>query len=232
MSNKNSKPAYPKGVYDISYYIGRQTNTALKYRLRRRTDEVVQMINKYRHSKTGSILDIGTADALMLSQLSSRLNGDYLYIGLDYCFDLLSSNPSIHINKVQGDALRCPIRPDSVSIVIATAVIEHVPNASGFIHNVRDILIPGGLFIITTPNPLLAHISEKIGLLKEPGHHQEFTLKALQRLLEQQQFTVIDKYKFMFSPIGFPAEKFFEKIFRTLGFSFIMANQLIICEKS
>lgn len=230
--NINAKTASPKGVYDISYFAGRQTRRALKYRLKRRTEEVYRAIRQYMDRPSGLLLDIGTADALMLNLLSSRLNRDYIFIGLDYSYDLLSTNQSKHIIKIQADALLLPIKPNSVSIVIATAVIEHVPDGSEFVRKVFDTLQPGGIFILTTPNPVLAHISEKIGLLKEPGHHVEYSLDDLSNLLTKNDFVVLNSYKFMFSPVGFPAERFFEKIIRALGLSCIMANQLMVGKKS
>ena len=50
-------------------------------------------------------------------------------------------------------------------------------------------------------------------------------------MLENKGFQIVEKKKFMFSPIGFPAEKIIEKIFGPLGLKLIMANQLVISRR-
>lgn len=226
------KDKVPFGVYDISYYEGRRKNRALKYRVRRRTDEVASALIKYSPKKGLAVLDLGTADGLMLEYLQGLLPDLLIAAGIDYSFELLATNRNPAIIKVQADALTIPVRNAKFDAVIATAVIEHVKDASRFINEIFRVLTPGGILILTTPNPILAHLSEKIGLLKEPGHYKEFTLAGLNILLTQKNFTILDSYKFMFSPVGFPAEKTIEKFLRIFGLSFIMANQCVVCQKS
>ena len=56
-------------------------------------------------------------------------------------------------------------------------------------------------------------------------------LKQLSQMARENQFEVVEAKKFMFSPIGFPAEKTIEKIFGPLGLRLVMANQLLVARK-
>ena len=44
-------------------------------------------------------------------------------------------------------------------------------------------------------------------------------------------FEVLEARRFMFSPIGFPAEKTIERFLETLGLGLIMANQLVVARR-
>jgi hypothetical protein len=74
-------------------------------------------------------------------------------------------------------------------------------------------------------------IATAIGLLKDGGHQETFSLKKLCSLCEENGFGILEARKFMFSPIGFPAEKTIERFLGPLGLSLIMANQLVVARR-
>jgi hypothetical protein len=171
--------------YDVNYFIGRQRRLQLIYRLRRRTDEVEAALRHYQDGQLQVIVDVGTADGLMLEKLRQRMGP-----------------------------------------------IEHVPDASAMLQECAHMLRPDGLLVITTPDPFLERLSSAIGLLKETGHQRTFNLGELRQLANENGFRVLEAYKFMFSPIGFPAEKAIERVLRVLGLDLIMANQLLVARRA
>jgi SAM-dependent methyltransferase len=54
---------------------------------------------------------------------------------------------------VEGSALDIPLKNESVDLVIALHLVEHLPNPDRFMQEVRRILKPRGVLIIATPNP-------------------------------------------------------------------------------
>ena len=82
--------------------------------------------------------------------------------------------------------------------------------------------------VITTPDPMMERISAAIGLLKEAGHQHMFNLQSLRSTIEQSGLSVVETRKFMFSPIGFPAERLIERVFGPLGLRLVMANQIAV----
>ena len=60
-------------------------------------------------------------------------------------------------------------------------------------------------------------MTSRLGLLKESGHHSTFNLTGLTRMVGEAGFQVLEAQKFMFSPIGFPAERVIERVLGALG---------------
>jgi len=200
------------------------------YRLRRRTFEVESALRRYLHGDLRTIVDVGTADGLMLSLLAKSL-GTLNLIGIEMSRELLAASPESKFARLQGDALSLPIRSGVGDAVIATAILEHVEDPQKMMQECRRVLRPGGILILTTPDPFMEAISAKIGLLKEAGHSHMFNLAGLRKLALDTDMELLQARKFMFSPIGFPAERFIERWFGPLGLRFIMANQLLVARR-
>lgn len=218
-------------VYDVNYFIGRQRKRQLIYRLRRRTDEVEAALRRYRNGQLKLIVDMGTADGLMLDMLRQRM-GPLTFFGIDLSFALLHANLNDGVLRAQADALHVPVKAGIADAVIATALIEHVSDAAAMLQECAHMLRPGGILVLTTPDPFMERISSAIGLLREAGHQRTFDLGALRKLVNENGFGVMEAYKFMFSPVGFPAEKAIERVLRVLGLDLIMANQLLVARRT
>ena len=101
-----SRPYVP-GVLDIEYHNGRMQRRALRYRLARRTEEVLRAIRLHYCGTPHSLLDIGTADALMLDRIKQR-HFNCTCVGIDYSAVLLATNqnPNISLVPHHGDSDR------------------------------------------------------------------------------------------------------------------------------
>ena len=221
----------PFGVYDGDYYEGRLKSRALKYRLARRTSEVTKALTKYLTKMPERVLDAGTADALMLGKLN-QVWPDTCFIGLEMNRSLLMTTNINGIQKIEGDAMALPFGNEAVDAIVATAVIEHLPDPVRFVSECNRVIRRGGIIVITTPDPKLEHLASKLGLLKESGHHHTFTLDTICELVEQNKLEVLESRKFMFSPIGFPAEIFIERLIRYFGLGVVLANQIVVARKA
>lgn len=99
-----------------------------------------------------NILDVGCGNAWVAKNFCPK--------GVAVCsFDISPVNTSKALVKypfdnhfaVVGDAYHLPFRPNSFDCIIASEIIEHVPNPEKFIESLLGVLKPGGSLIITTP---------------------------------------------------------------------------------
>ena len=186
-------------------------------------------IREFGDSQPKLILDVGTADGLMLEHLSASFNA--IFVGLDTSFELLTANPNRSFHALQANALALPFREGVFDVVIATAIIEHVRDETRLLSECQRVLRKGGLFILTTPDPFFNHISELIGHTKKGTHLKLFTLNELKPLCESCKLRILKAEKFMMSPIGFPGENAIEKVLRVTGLGFLRMNQMVIAAK-
>jgi len=102
------------------------------------------MANLVKHRK--SVLDIGWAD-----KPNSFLNND-MVTGLDL---VKKQKPENYSKVVCGNAmdLNHIFVSGMFDAILAGELLEHLENPLGFIRNCMEVLSPGGVLIITTPNP-------------------------------------------------------------------------------
>ena len=84
--------------------------------------------------------------------ITSKLSGPYTVLGLDKDrYPLLHFfNPGIP--RVQARAERLPFKDDSIDVVVAISLVEHVPDQRGFFFEVARVLKAGGQGIVQVPN--------------------------------------------------------------------------------
>lgn len=182
------------------YYQLRLKRFDYRYRLRRRTQEVITAIKKYSGKGGLTVLDVGTADGLMLNALSKSNNRA---IGLDVSTESFKLNEEKSFEFVQGDALNLPFKNGIFDVVIATAVLEHVLDIDKALIEFNRVCAINGICIATAPDPLIDKIGTLIGYSKEPELHiQTLTLFTLADFLKSTGFKVLKAEKFMLSPIG------------------------------
>ncbi len=113
---------------------------------------------------------------------------------------------------------RLPFDDASVECVVAGEIIEHVPNPDHLLREIRRILVPDGLLVISTPNlvswanrvlvpfgvqPLGTETSSEVALGRRhrllgqgnqvQGHLKVFTHRALREILERYGFTIVER---------------------------------------
>ncbi len=164
----------------------------------------------------------------MIDLLRPALDDSVYFIAADLSAALLQFVTRIRTGVVRSEASALPFASDSMDVVVATAIIEHVADPDRMIAELGRVLRPGGLLVVTTPTPHLEALATRIGLLDDDQHNRTFYAKDLAALLEQAGFKVLDAYGFMFSPVGFPAETTIERGLRAAGLSCLLANQLIV----
>lgn len=218
------------GILDKSYHLGRKTKKSLIYRLNRRTKEVIKSISEYYSGIPGSIIDLGTADGLMLSKVQNSYP-HVKCIGIEYSRELVSANTDSRITVLQGDVNYLPMSDGSFDIAFATAVIEHLPDPKRFLVEVKRVLKINGIIILTSPDPLWERVATMVGHLQNEQHSKVMSLREIVSLFKEVGYEILEQKKFMLSPVGMPFEIPIENIVRCVGLNFLFANQLVVGKK-
>lgn len=99
------------------------------------------------------------------------------YVGIDVPVE--KSRAALDI---VGDAQSLPLRGGCADTVLATEVIEHLPDAMAFLGEIHRVLRPGGVLILSAPFMEPIH--------EEPRDFVRFTPYGLRSLLERSGFDV------------------------------------------
>lgn len=229
----NMSETVTDGILDYEYAKRRGFKGYMRYRLRRRTREVLAAIEQFAGTPVHDIIDLGTADARMLDVIHQRYK-DARCVGVEYNEELAgfakANFPGLEI--IRGDVQSLGFSDESFDVAAAAAVIEHVPNPVKMINEVKRVLRPGGIFILTTPDPFWERLAALVGHLEKGQHQTVMNLKQLSGLVSGCGFTVLKTQKFMLSPVGMPFEFAVEKIIRIFKLDFLMANQLLVARSS
>jgi len=215
------------GTLDRSYHLGRKTKKSLIYRLNRRAQEVIRSIEKYYLETPNGVIDLGTADGLMLGILKKKFPGAQC-VGIEYSRQLVESNIDDRIIVLQGDVNYLPVPNNSFDIAVATAVIEHLPHPKRMLEEAKRVLKPDGLIILTSPDPFWEKVASVVGHLTDDQHCKVMNIRELGSLFNWVGYEVLEQKKFMLSPVGIPLEIPIENIVRFFGLNFLFANQLVV----
>lgn len=108
------------------------------------------------------VLDIGVVEHDAISEQSDRWLHRHLVEvaascrGVDVLEDGVAALRDKGYDVVCHDVIASPL-PERFDLIVAGDVIEHVGNPEGLMRAAREMLAPGGRFVLTTPNPYMLH---------------------------------------------------------------------------
>jgi ubiquinone/menaquinone biosynthesis C-methylase UbiE len=220
-----------KGILDLEYAHQREKRADLKYRLRRRTDEILKAIAKFSFHPQ-KILDLGTAEGKMLEEIKLKYPSS-LCVGTDYSLPLLNYGAKrfSDINFICADVQNLKFLRDEIfDVIIAAAVIEHLTFPLEMLRESFRLLKKGGILIITSPHPFWEKIANVFGLIK--GDHQSvMSPKEILILCKNVELSILDYKGFMISPVGIMGELKIEQALAKLGLNKFLPNQLMVARK-
>jgi SAM-dependent methyltransferase len=144
-------------------------------------------------------LDIGTGAGTNLRLL--RDLGFDQALGLDYSPEALRCCREKGFTRVcNADIRALPFAPGTFDIVLATDVIEHIPDDAPALDEIARVLKPGGVALITVPA-----FNSLWGLQDRIGHHyRRYRQSPLRRAVEKARLRPVRIFYFnyfLFAPI-------------------------------
>ena len=147
----------------------RHTNVLEEVNFRDRRDLAVSEIARH-ITPGGRVLDLGCGTGPVLCEL---LRQDIDCIGIDYSPDMLEfarrrlRSQALDASRVlQGDCRRTPFSDKSFDAVICLGVISYVENYEVVLEEIRRILKPGGLLLVSFRNRFNPLLSDPVALVK------------------------------------------------------------------
>jgi SAM-dependent methyltransferase len=161
-----------------------------------RADAVIDALTAATEAR--AIWDVGAGTGAMSLRLASA------------GFDVVSVEPLIEgataIKELGGQAVFCSslqalrLPDDSLRLVGLFDVIEHLGEPSDLLHEVRRVLEPGGMAVVTVPALQSLWSTED----EVAGHHRRYTRKGLDAAMESLGFRTL-RSEYLFASLVFPA---------------------------
>jgi SAM-dependent methyltransferase len=140
-----------------------------------------------------SFMDVGCATGLLLEEMKSR---GFREQGVEICapaaeFGRRARMVSIYTGTLEEAAFG----DESFGVIHCSHLIEHLTDPVSFVREVRRLLVPGGLFLVTTPDIL----GFQSLLFRERwrsaihDHMVLFSRRSLKRVLEEAGFRVLKR---------------------------------------
>jgi SAM-dependent methyltransferase len=132
---------------------------------------LLKSVSQHVSQARGTVLDIGAG----AGPYKSLFKDVTRYVTVD-----LNRHSKI---DVQANAVALPFKNESFDTILCTEVLEHVPEPSQLISEVRRILKPDGILLLTTP--------QTWGLHLEPLDFYRYTKYGLRYLTEKNKLEVV-----------------------------------------
>jgi len=141
---------------------------------------------------TGTLLDVGAATGFFLDLARSR---KWEVHGIEVSVSAATTARSKGLDVLTGPVESCDSPPGSFDAVCMWDVIEHMPNPCAAVTHVRQLLKPGGILAVNTPDSdslLPRLLGVKWHLIIPPEHLNLFSRRSLRILLERHGFEILD----------------------------------------
>lgn len=195
MTQDDVKKKVLEGILDVS--------------LRNRVDWITTKLNP---CKDDVVFDSGCGDGYYAGLLAEKWGAHI--IGLEFDRDSLkraqanTEGVSDQIDFVHGDAVNLPFKSGVFNKCIKTEVLEHIPDDTGALHELRRVMAARGAVAITVPNASYPFLWDPLNWLREhaglghfsserhilggiwTGHVRLYKEKELHNRLSEAGFTI------------------------------------------
>jgi len=178
----DAMPAY----YD-DFYGGEQPDKPSERQIRRSRRHFRRLA---RHARAGRLLEVGAGDGYFLN---AARDAGWTVEGLEL------SSPRVErakkwfgIDLAPRDLFTARLEPGTYDAVAMFQLIEHVHDPRGILRRSHELLRPGGILMMSTPNVLAyGRKNRDVNSWRIPRHLFFFTPKTLVRTVENSGFDVL-----------------------------------------
>jgi 2-polyprenyl-3-methyl-5-hydroxy-6-metoxy-1,4-benzoquinol methylase len=135
---------------------------------------------------SGRVLEIGTGAGYGIQEISAHCDE---FITIDKSkvpVQLVLEQPNVRFFQVEAPGGLEEFPDNYFDCVVTFQVIEHIKDDALFLQEIRRILAPGGMLIVSTPN-------KQMSLSNNPWHVREYLPGCFAKLLEKYFSKIIKK---------------------------------------
>ncbi|MCJ7581842.1 MAG: class I SAM-dependent methyltransferase [Candidatus Aminicenantes bacterium] len=144
----------------------------------------------------GTLFDVGAATGILIHLARDR---GWDAGGIEpSAWAVKSAKEKYALNIKQGSFEEASLPSNQYAAVTMVDIVEHVSSPREAVQRAFEILKPGGILCLVTPNikSLAARITGAKWWHFRPGHLGYFTAKSLQKLMDLAGFTIVKKKKY------------------------------------
>lgn len=130
------------------------------------------------------VIDVACGTGFGMNILSDA--GAACVVGIDISRDALliaASESARGVYPCRADALRLPVADAAADVITSFETLEHLDDDRRFVDELRRVLRPNGVLMLSTPNAL--HTRPVAGVPHNPFHVREYEPDELHNLLSQ-----------------------------------------------
>lgn len=195
---------------NAEYLSYRKTKRTVKYKLRRRTEIMLEMINTFKKKDDLSILDVGAADGYMLAIMKDALKARTC-LGIEPSLELASSRADKSVPLLQAVGECLPFKDSTFDVITAASVLDHLKEPETFLRECRRVLKREGIVVISLVAPFYDKLAVSLKI-KDNDHLRRFTEKGVGDFLRTEKFKVLESRRFALPFFGLFFERSIENI--------------------
>ena len=231
MNRRRSKSFVNDHTGFQDYANSRQSLPILKYGLRRRTEAVIATLTRLLRPEHFRLLDIGTADGVMLATIQSQFPNGQLF-GLDMNLRLCRVAQENGLRVVQGYAPSLPFASESCDVVLMAATLKHVKVYEQALRECRRVLKPNGHMLISDPTPLGIRAGIARGHFNPRYVYNVWSVRALSSVLAQAGFSVTYYDRYLLAPVPIPGLFAVEALLKHCRLNYFFLHQIVAAKKA
>jgi len=204
----------------------RQSSRVFQDGFKRRLEEVHACLFAGFPSGVFRLLDVGTADGLMLGRLQ-QLFPRSVFVGVESHSGLAKEAHRRGHTVVRAFAQNLPFEPESFDVITLVSTLKHVPDYEEALSECQRVLVQRGQLILSDPTPW----GLRLGLCR--GHFDRrylpniWSLNVAKERLRNAGFEIITGYRYMPLPFEHLGSRMLESLGATLGVSGFFMQQLV-----
>jgi 2-polyprenyl-3-methyl-5-hydroxy-6-metoxy-1,4-benzoquinol methylase len=152
-----------------------------------------------RYAQEGRLLDVGCAKG---GFLAAARDAGFVVRGVEPAEAAAAAARRLGLDVMVGTIDEVPPRANSLEVVTAWHVLEHIPEPIDTLTRLREELVPGGHLLIEVPNAesVIAERERGAWHAAEVVHHVgQYGPRSLRALVERAGFRVLDLHTFPFT---------------------------------